>query len=402
MRLEGAPGESTVSAKPAEVRRDPGYAGLTTLVASLPAAWYFDAAHYRLELQRIWYRNWLYVCRSSELAAPRSYCTLTAGGQTILVVRAEDGIARAFHNTCRHRGAALCRTPAGRFAAAGIVCPYHGWRYNLRGELVQTSSMVHAEGFDRRDFPLYSLPLTEWRGFIFASLTPEPPPFASGFDLPLERLDGWPLGELLVGHRSRRTIECNWKVFWENYNECLHCPGVHPRLVQLVPLFGRALLERRDDPRWQDHADDDDPKYGGGLRAGAESWSMDGSPAGVPFPSLGAADRKAGHVYLTSVPSVFIVAHVDYVRVVRLTPLAPERTEMSVEYLFLPETLTDPRRDIMKAVEFTDTVMREDAEICELNQRGLRALPHAAGVLMPEEYAIRQFHDWVRAGLTRA
>ena len=390
-----------MSANHSSVRRDPGYVGLTTAVDSLPASFYFDPAHHQLEMTRIWYRNWIYVCRSSDIGAPRTFRTLEVGDQSILVVRGEDRLARAFHNTCRHRGAALCRTSDGRFSSAGIVCPYHSWRYSLRGELLQTSSRQQGDGFDRRDFSLYSLPVSEWNGFIFAALTNEPPPFSASFDLPLNRLDDWQLGELVVGHTLRKTIQCNWKVFWENYNECLHCPGVHPRLAQLVPLFGRALLERRDDPSWQDHADDDDPKYGGGLRTGAESWSMDGKPVGVPFPRVSPEDRKAGHVYLTSVPSMFMVAHVDYVRVVRLRPLGPERTEMSIEFLFLPETLADPKRDLMNAVEFTNIVMSEDAEICELNQRGLRALPHAGGVLMPEEYAIRQFQNWVRSELSR-
>jgi Rieske 2Fe-2S family protein len=74
---------------------------------------------------------------------------------------------------------------------------------------------------------------------------------------------------------------------------------------------------------------------------------------------------------------------------------------MSIEFLFLPETLADPRHDVMNAVKFTDIVMSEDAAICELNQQGLHALAHEAGVLMPEEYAIRQFQDWVRAELAR-
>jgi Rieske 2Fe-2S family protein len=128
---------------------------------------------------------------------------------------------------------------------------------------------------------------------------------------------------------------------------------------------------------------------------------MDGNPVGALFPDVGSEDRQAGHVYLTSVPSVFIVAHVDYVRVVRLLPLAPEVTEMSIEFLFLPETLADPKCDIAGAVEFTNIVMSEDGEICEVNQRGLHALAHDRGVLMPEEYAIRQFQDWVRAELSR-
>lgn len=390
-----------MSTRQLSVRRDPGYAGLTTAVGTLPSAYYFDPLHHRLELDRIWYRHWVYACRSADIATARSFRTLAVGDQSILLVRGDDGVARAFHNTCRHRGAALCRERTGRFPAAGIVCPYHAWRYSLKGELVQTSSKVHAEGFELRDFPLYALPLTEWNGFLFTALTASPPPFSASFDLPLGRLDDWRLADLVVGHRLEKTIRCNWKVFWENYNECLHCPGVHPRLAQLVPIFGRALLERRDDPTWQDHAADEDPRYGGGLRAGAESWSMDGKLAGVPFPGVSAADRKAGHIYMTSVPSVFLVAHVDYVRVVRLLPQGPEETAMSIEFLFLPETLADSQRDIMKAVDFTDIVMSEDAAICEINQRGLHARPHAHGVLMPEEYAIRQFQDWVRAELAR-
>jgi Rieske 2Fe-2S family protein len=390
----------TVSAN-SSVRRDPGYTGLTRTAESLPASYYFDAAHYQREMNRIWHRNWIYVCRSSAIATPRSFRTLQLGDQSVFVVRGEDAVARAFHNTCRHRGAALCSTSEGRFSAAGIVCPYHSWRYNLRGDLVQISSALPGDGFERADFPLYGVPVTEWNGFIFIALTNEPPPFAASFDLPLSRLDDWQLGDLVVGHTLRKTMHCNWKVFWENYNECLHCPGVHPKLAQLVPIFGRALLERRDDPSWQDHATDEDPKYAGGLRSGAQSWTMDGRPVGALFPRVSEEDRKAGHLYLTSLPSVFIVAHVDYVRVVRLLPLAAELTEMSIEFLFLPETLAAPQPDIARAVEFTNIVMSEDAEICEVNQRGLHALPHAKGVLMPEEYAIRQFQDWVRAELTR-
>ena len=383
-------------------RRDPGYAGLTAPVGTLPSSWYFDPAHHARELRQIWYRHWVYVCRSSELSAPRSYRTCSVGDQSLLVVRGEDSTVRAFHNTCRHRGAALCRDGAGRFPAAGIVCPYHAWRYSVSGQLLQASSALAGDGFDVRDFPLYQLPVTDWNGFVFVALAPDPAPFAASVDLPLNRVDAWELPQLVMGHRLRKIIECNWKVFWENYNECLHCPGVHPRLSQLVPIYGRALLERRDDPRWQDHVADGDPKYAGGLRRGAESWSTDGRAVGIPFPKLTAEDRSLGHLYVTSLPSMFLVAHADYVRVVRLRPLAPERTELTIEFLCLAQTLSERGGDLARAIEFTDGVMSEDAAICEVNQRGLRALPHAAGVLMPEEYAVRQFQDWVRAQLQRA
>ena len=352
------------------------YNGLTTLTKGLPADAYFDPSRYERELQRIWYRNWIYVGRSSEIAQPRAFRIFELGDQKLLLVRDDDGVLQGFHNTCRHRGAALCRENDGVMRSGSIICPYHAWTYNLRGELLRTSSKRHAEGFDTGDYPLYRIAVREWRGFTFIALTDRPPPFERLFDLPLGRMDSWPLQDLQVGHVLLKTIRCNWKIFWENYNECLHCPGVHPRLSQLVPIFGRGLMEERDDPNWTANAADSDPKFKGGLRTGASTWSLDGQLTGVAFADLSDEDRKLGAVYLTGLPSMFLVGHQDYVRVVRLRPLGPECTELRVEYLFSAETLAKPGFDLRNVVDFTNLVMTEDAEVCELNQRGLRAAPH--------------------------
>ena len=379
-----------------------GFNGLAEHTQGLDADAYFDPKQYARELQRIWYRNWIYVGRSSSIGRPRDFRTFEIGDQNILIVRDEAGVLQGFHNTCRHRGAALCREPQGTLRSAAIVCPYHAWMYSLRGELIRTTSRSHAQGFDAADYPLYKIKVSEWNGFVFAALTDDPPPLDANLDQPLNRLDAWPLGDLVLGHVLTKTMQCNWKIFWENYNECLHCPGVHPKLAQLVPIFGRALLEERDDPDWSAHSRDDDPKFKGGLRRGAETWSLDGRATGPVFPRLSEADRRAGYVYMTSLPSVFIVGHVDYVRVVRLRPLGPEQTELCVEYLFPAESLSYPGFDLANIVEFTNLVMTEDAEICELNQRGLHAAPHLRGVVMPEEYLISQFHRWVHGELARA
>jgi glycine betaine catabolism A len=378
-----------------------GYNGLTEHTEGLPADAYFDPRQYERELQRIWYRNWVYVGRSSDVATARAFRTFELGDQRLLLVRDDQGVLQGFHNTCRHRGAALCRESDGMLRSATIICPYHAWVYNLQGDLLRTSSKAHASGFDVADFPLYKVQVKEWNGFIFVALTDSPPPFEKLFDLPLNRLDAWRLEELVVGHVLLKTVQSNWKIFWENYNECLHCPGVHPQLSQLVPIFGRGLMEERDDPQWRAHTADADPKFKGGLRSGAATWSLDGKAAGVPLPGLSDEDRKIGHVYMTGLPSVFLVGHVDYVRVVRLLPLGPERTELRVEYLFSPQTLADPQFDMRNVVDFTNLVMTEDAQVCELNQLGLHAGPHARGVVMPEEYVIRQLHEWLRAELAR-
>jgi Rieske 2Fe-2S family protein len=379
-----------------------GYNGLTELTEGLPAEAYFDPRHYERELQRIWYRNWIYVCRSSELAARRAFRTFEVGDQKILLVRGDDGVLEGFHNTCRHRGALLCRETEGVLKSPAVVCPYHAWTYNLHGDLLRTSSKAHADGFDVADYPLYKVKVREWSGFIFVALSEEPPAFDRMFDMPLNRLAAWPLEDLVVAHTLEKTVKSNWKIFWENYNECLHCPGVHPKLSSLVPIYGRGLLEERDDPRWSDHRTEVDPKYKGGLREGAATWSNDGRVTGPQFAGLSEEDRKLGAVYMTGLPSMFIVGHVDYVRVVRLLPLSPERTQLRVDYLFSPDALASPGFDMRNVVDFTNLVMTEDADVCELNQQGLHAGPHARGVVMPEEYVIRQFHEWVAAELARA
>ena len=379
-----------------------GYNGLRVCTPGLPAEHYFDPELYALDLKKIWYRQWLYAGRSEDVAAARSFLSFAIGDQRVLLVRDERLQLNGFFNTCRHRGALLCAEPIGQLKSSALICPYHAWSFGLDGRLLRTSSKYEPPGFDAGDHALYKVAVIEWNGFIFVALCDQPPAFAASFDQPLNRMDDWRLADLRVGHVILRVMQCNWKIFWENYNECLHCPSVHPQLSQLVPIFGRGLLEERDDPDWAEHAADPDPRFKGGLRAGAATWSQDGRPLGPGFAGISAQDRLMAHLYITSLPSVFIVGHPDYVRVVRLRPLGPEQTEMRVEYLFAPETLADPTVDIRNAIDFANTVMLEDADICELNQQGLHAGPHRRGVVMPEEYLVAQFHEWVRRALAAA
>jgi Rieske 2Fe-2S family protein len=122
------------------------YNGLKQHTKGLPAEVYFDARHHERELQRIWYRNWIYVGRSSDVQRPRSYRTFELGDQKLLLVRDDAGVLQGFHNTCRHRGAALCRDSEGVMRSGSIICPYHAWAYNLQGDLLRTSSKRHADG----------------------------------------------------------------------------------------------------------------------------------------------------------------------------------------------------------------------------------------------------------------
>ncbi|WP_187971718.1 aromatic ring-hydroxylating oxygenase subunit alpha [Aquibium microcysteis] len=375
----------------------PSWNGLTETRPTLPSSAYLSDEAFRRDLDAIWYRHWIHVCRSSDLAEPRAFRLTRIGDQEILLLRHEDGGLRAFHNSCRHRGAALKSEECGRLAGRLIVCPYHAWSYSMDGALVRTSSKVLPAGFDKAAHGLYPVAVSEWRGFVFVNLAAGPGAAVDGFDGDPGTLASWPLERLERGPVYRKEIACNWKVFWENFNECLHCPGVHPELSALVPIYGRGLMERRDDPAWQAHADDDAPQFSGRLRDGAETWSRDGSAQGRAFAGLTEADRRAGQSYVTHLPSFFVVGHADYVRSVSLRPLGPSRTELTAEWYFAEETRPETAEALDNVVAFGTLVLDQDAAICEVNQRGLSALPHRHGTLMPEEYEIARFHGWVAA-----
>ncbi len=372
------------------------YKGLRRAEATLASQDYFGEPAFQRDLLAIWYRSWLMVCRSADLAEPRAFRLFRIGSQEVLVLRDEAGTLRAFYNTCRHRGSQLCQTESGRLKGRLITCPYHAWSYALDGRLVRAPSKRLPEGFETSDFPLYGVAAAEWRGFVFVNLDEAAEPVETAFDPAAGDLGHWPLEALLPGHVYRKTMACNWKIFWENFNECLHCPGVHRDLSRLVPIYGRGLMARHDDPDWANHADDPAPEFAGTLRGGAESWSVDGKAHAPRFVGLTPEEERAGQTYAVSLPSAFIVGHVDYVRVVRLKPLGPTQTELEAQWLFLPEALAPGAADIDKIVAFSRQVLDEDAAICEVNQRGLASVRHRAGVLMPEEYELLAFHDWVR------
>jgi glycine betaine catabolism A len=167
-----------------------------------------------------------------------------------------------------------------------------------------------------------------------------------------------------------------------------------------MPIYGRGISGVQDDPKWKDNAEVQDPRYRGGVRADAGTWSVDGQVQGPGFPGLSDYERKRGVVFMTLLPTGYWVGHPDYVRVVRIKPAGPTETELQIEWLFAKETLELAGFDLKKIVDFGLMVIQEDGRACEINQRGMSALPFDEGVLLPQEYSVKDFQDWVRKQLT--
>jgi Rieske 2Fe-2S family protein len=193
-------------------------------------------------------------------------------------------------------------------------------------------------------------------------------------------------------------VQCNWKIFWENYHECLHCPSTHPELVRIVPTYGRGLLSEREligDAVPEADAPPQEPP----LAEGAVTWTLDGQSRLPTLPGLSEEEKARGQTYWTLEPSFFIVGHRDYARCARVLPLGTEQTELQMEWLFLPSVLEREDFDLDHATALGRRVVEQDARACELNQRGLRALPHEHGVLVKQEYWVQRFQQWVRERL---
>lgn len=371
---------------------------LDRTVATLPAAWYYDPAQYARELEAIWYRDWVCVGRAEDVREAGDYAVVAVGEESLVLTRDRDGRPRAFHNTCRHRGSTLCTQPRGRFAGGRIVCPYHAWAYGLTGELLSTPKMALPADFQRENYPLYAAHIDSWGGFLFVNLAREPScPLAEFLGAEAGNLRRWPLAELVSVHREVSTLACNWKVFWENYSECYHCPGIHPELCRVMPLYREGLLS---------YGDSDAGAPGGDARPrvapGYVTWTLDGQTKLPLIEGPSAADRALGVAFASFAASLFVVAHPDYVRSVRIAPRGPERVELTVDWLLPPGVAERHTGDLGKMIELGRLVVAQDGRVCELNQQGLRSRRHREGVLMPQEESLREFHEWLRARLGEA
>lgn len=354
---------------------------------TLPAHAYYDAEWYQLEQKTVWAHNWVYVARLNDIK-PGTMRRAKIGDANVILCRNADGDLSAFHNMCRHRGAELCshdEQPMGKL----VTCKYHAWSYATKdGRLMATGHAKPTDDFQKADHGLVKVSVKVWNGFVFLNRSQNPGPLAP--DMGLTALDHWPMDSLVTGHRMVKELACNWKVFWENYNECLHCPGVHPELCDMVPIYSTGIMGQNEAPGW---TPDEAPRPL--LKDGAETWTASGKPCGPVFPDLTAIERQNGYNFVTIYPTMFIVAHVDHVRSVRFVPTDPETTQLHVEWYFPQETLDQPGFDAAEVAAFAKIVMAQDAEAAELNQRGIRSPAYSRGRLMPEEYAVHDFHKWL-------
>jgi Rieske 2Fe-2S family protein len=237
-----------------------------------------------------------------------------------------------------------------------------------------------------------------WGGFLFVNLGERPSRSLAEFlGDEVGHVQRWPLASLVSVHREVTTLACNWKVFWENYCECYHCPGIHPELCRVMPLYREGLLNQADSrtPLPREQAHDTRPR----VAPGFTTWTLDGQSKLPLIEGPDSTDRALGVVFASFTASLFVVAHPDYVRSVRILPRGPERVELTVDWLLPPGVAGQYPQELEHMLELGRLVVAQDGRVCELNQQGLRSRRHREGVLMPQEQSLHEFHEWLRSRL---
>jgi Rieske 2Fe-2S family protein len=358
---------------------------------TLPGESYTSAAILAAERERIFARSWNCVGRASRIERPGDYFLCEVAGESIIVVRDSAGAAHAFFNVCRHRGNRVCREPFGRFGET-IQCAYHAWTYGTDGRLVGAPHMQEVEGFEKGDYGLHAAALAEWEGFLFVNLARDPSPFEAAWAPMRGRLSRFGLPKLEVGHQVTYDVGANWKLVFQNYSECLHCPTIHPKLATVLP--------------YQSGANDltEGPFLGGymEIKAPNESATMSGRACGRLVSGDIPADDRHHAYYYTLLPNLLLSLHPDYVNYYLVHPIAPDRTRVESEWLFHPDTLADPQSNIRDAIEFWDITNRQDWDIVEQCQRGVGSRRYVPGPYSPRESIPaawdREYMRWMERG----
>jgi phenylpropionate dioxygenase-like ring-hydroxylating dioxygenase large terminal subunit len=357
---------------------------------TLPRRFYADPEFYRAELDRFYFNQWICAGRADQIPRAGDYFTRTIGDESIIVTRDVSGAIHALFNVCRHRGTRLCEQAEGHFVER-IQCPYHAWTYDLAGRLLAAPHMP--PGFSKDDYPLHRAGCEVWDGNIFVhlgNLGHRAPAGQAGTlaqqlaDLP-ERFANWRMGDLRLGRRIVYDVKANWKLIVLNYNECLHCPNLHPTLNKLHHYLGA------------DNVAPTSCYCGGamGFREGVETMSMDGKRRRDFLPGL--SDRQRLQVvYYSIYPNFLLSLHPDYVLTHTLWPRAHDRTEIVCEWHFHPNELAKPDFHADDAVAFWDLTNREDWWIAEQSQAGIRSRVYQPGPYSEREELLWSFDEIVR------
>jgi choline monooxygenase len=349
---------------------------------TLASNFYTDPAILEIEKARIFRRTWQLVgtldhaCGEVNgalrtIADPESFFTADIAGEPIIVVRDKQGTLRAFSNVCRHRAGPIA---LGSGCKNVLRCQYHGWTYTLDGKLIGTPDIEGVEFFDRSTMGMFPLRLETWEKFIFVNFDPEAEPLSAFLGEIPQQARGFQFEGLHSVERRDYVIDCNWKVYVDNYLEGYHIPIAHPGLMKEIDY----AHYRTDTYRYY-------------SQQFAPIRAMKPEDSGERFYAPGAGLQEA--LYFWVFPNLMLNIYPDNISTNLIVPLSHEKTLTIFEWFFHDVNSAKVKERVQRAIAFSDEVQQEDIGLCENVQRGLRSSTYDRGrYSVKRENGVHHFH----------
>lgn len=384
---------------------------------ALPREFQTDPGIYRLDLERIWRRGWLFAGHTCQVKNPGDYFVFDIDTDSLIVIRGDDGRIHALHNTCRHRGSRVCRAVSGHVGR--IVCPYHQWTYARTGELLACGSMDRDDNLDRSEFGLHRAHVREVAGLIFVCLAEDPIAFEGAGQSFAAMLRPQGLERAKVAAARSYEVNANWKLVWENNRECWHCNANHPQYVKAnwdnAPIDDARLRQeieahaRATSARLRANGLVIDYEEAGMVRfpspdrwwsinrtplvPGWVSESMDGQPVA---PVMGDYPiRDVGTLRMRTMPNFWNHSSSDHSVSTRLAPAGPQKTRVEVSWLVNADAVEGKDYELATLLPFWELTSEQDWDLCANNQAGVNSSAFTPGPYSTKrEYNVIRYTDW--------
>jgi choline monooxygenase len=343
--------------------------------STIPASWYTDTRIAELERLNVFAKNWQLVARTDQLQDAGDYVSVQIAGEPILIVRGSDSVLRAFFNVCRHHAAAVVTQPCGQ--AAILQCPYHGWKYGLDGSLKGMPEFEGVQSFERGQNGLVPVRVECWECFVFVNLDSRAAPLEEFLGGLVQRVAPLGISQLHYFDRRAYEIQCNWKVFVDNYLD----GGYH------VPYLHKGLNSVLD---YKEYTIENEDRYC--LQSSPMVQSSEDAATG--------ATRKGDRAwYFWQYPNLMINCYEGYMDTNYVIPIDADHCRVIFDFYF-SDVSESRRAHNMQSVEVGNRVQDEDLGICEDVQRGLKSRAYRAGRLsVRREAGEHLFHRLLAADL---
>ncbi len=330
---------------------------------TLPAVVYQPGIYDTVDQTQILHRSWQLAAHESQLQTVGDYVVHEVADQPVIVVKTEQGL-KAFHNVCRHRAGPLAFENGH---AKTLMCKYHGWNYHLTGALKSAPEMHTTPGFDVSRYHLPEIKLTTWQSMVFVALNDGVPEFDEVVDGIVERILPIDMGVMNFHRRDEFVLDCNWKVYVENYLEGYHLPHVHPGLNKLLDYKSYQT----ELSKWH-------------------SYQFSLLDQGTGF-----YDDGQAHYYFIY-PNTMLNVLPNRLQTNQVLPMRGNQTKVIFDYYYPDFEGKD--RLVLQDQIFSDEVQDEDVMICEAVQKGLDSGSYDKGRLcLKREMGLYHFQELVRA-----